>query len=294
MNQSVAKLKDIHECFKDAANRLPSYKNMLPFFEMLYTIQEAGISGAQPRGMEEKLSSLPVQNGSRTPLIGRENFSTDPDSAVKILRTICENASLQGPKIEHAAAVLTTCIDKNEPAIQNGFKSLLLEDRASLQVLKKELDIDEDVLIFFLYHSIWPSLARQVQADETQKRLNPDWKYPVCPICGGSAHIAYLSETGKRHLVCGFCRHEWPVKRILCPYCETENPESISYIFSEDEKEYRIYTCTECHRYIKTVDTREFSRSFYAPLESLVTLHLDIHAESLGFQGSENNHLFGG
>ncbi len=291
---SVSRLKEISESFRDAAERLPAYQEMLPFFEVLYEIQESDTSSPLPHGIEDQLSAVSKQNGTVKPLIGRKNFANDPESSEKLMRIICETASSQGSNVAPAASKLSTSIQNNDPFIKPAFAWYLGEDDASLQLLSQKLGLDKNVLIFFLYHSIWPSLARQVQYLKAHDRINPKWAHPFCPICGSSPNLAYFSETGKRHLVCGFCRYEWPVQRILCPYCENDDPESITYIFSEEEKAYRIYTCAQCRRYIKTVDTRQLSRSFYAPLESLVTLHLDLQAESRGFKGNEVLHLFGG
>ncbi len=291
---SVSRLKEISESFQDAANRLPAYRKMLPFFEVLYEIQESDTSSPLPRGLVEQLSSVPNQNGAGKPLIGRKNFANDPASSEKLLRIICEAASSQGSKIADAASILNTSMQNDDPSLQLAFEWYLREDDASIDRLSQELGLDKNVLDFFLYHSVWPSLARQVQYLKAQDRINPKWTHPFCPVCGSSPNLAYFSETGKRHLACGFCRYEWPVQRILCPYCENDDPESITYSFSEEEKAYRIYTCAQCRHYIKTVDTRQLSRKFYAPLESLVTLHLDLQAEAMGFKGNDDLHLFGG
>ncbi len=293
-NQAVAKLKEIHECFQDAAEQLPAYQEMLRFFEVLYEIQESDTTSPLPHDLEQRLSSVPRQNGSSKPLIGRKNFTNDPAATGKLLHIICKAASSQGSEIAHAASVLNASLQNDAPSIQVAFAWYLREDDASLRLLSQELGMDKKILIFFLYHSIWPSLARQVRYLQAHDRINPMWSSPSCPVCGSSPNLAYFSETGKRHLVCGFCRYEWSVQRILCPYCENDDPESISYIYSEQEKAYRIYTCTQCKRYIKTVDKRQLSRKFYAPLESLVTLHLDLQAESMGFKGNDDLHLFGG
>jgi formate dehydrogenase maturation protein FdhE len=57
----------------------------------------------------------------------------------------------------------------------------------------------------------------------------------------------------------------------------------MEYFFSDSEKEYRVYTCKNCKGYLKSVDLRELARPFYAPLEALLTTHLDLKAQQIGF-----------
>jgi FdhE protein len=44
--------------------------------------------------------------------------------------------------------------------------------------------------------------------------------------------------------------------------------------------------CDTCRRYLKTVDTRTADRSIYPPLEALTTLHLDMKAKDMGYEGT--------
>ena len=85
-------------------------------------------------------------------------------------------------------------------------------------------------------------------------------------------------------LLCGFCQHQWAVPRIFCPACEARDTGTFNYFFSDEEPEYRVYTCESCRFYLKTVDLRRLARPFYPPAETLLTLHLDIQAQEQGFQ----------
>ncbi len=294
MNPAVSKLKKIHDCFQKAAKSQPAYQKMLPFFENLYELQESAIAVTHPKSLDGPLAAPEPQKEHGAPLIDRKDFSIDTESAIRLLGDICQTARNEGPKMSHAADILTACIENDDPIILHGFDRFLSNDGDSLQALCQELGIDQPMLTFLVYHSIWPSLASHVEHFEKHNCIDPQWSHPHCPICGSAPNLAYLSENGKRFLVCGFCRHDWPVQRIICPYCRNDSPESISYFYSEEEKAYRVYTCAQCQKYIKTVDTRELSRQFYAPLESLMTLHLDLQAESNGYRGGEDRHLFGG
>jgi FdhE protein len=84
------------------------------------------------------------------------------------------------------------------------------------------------------------------------------WKKGYCPICGDSPSMAKLSKPkGKRSLYCSRCETEWPYSRLGCPYCGNKDADKISFLTADGYKEYRLYVCEKCKKYIKTVDERE-------------------------------------
>ncbi len=93
-----------------------------------------------------------------------------------------------------------------------------------------------------------------------------------------------LGGEGARFRVCGFCWHQWPLKRIECSFCGNSDGKTLFYFFNEQEKEYRVDCCDACKKYLKTVDNRKIDRIFYPPLEQVATLHLDIMARERGFE----------
>jgi len=95
--------------------------------------------------------------------------------------------------------------------------------------------------------------------------------------------MAFLDKDGKRHLKCCFCSHEWLVKRMGCVFCENNDKDYQHYFFNNEEKEYRVNLCDNCHNYIKMVDLRQIERAFYPKLEQIATLHLDMQAKEKGY-----------
>ncbi len=294
MNPSSALLKEIHECFKDAADRQPSYREMLPFFENVFEMQEAAVPNTFPEGLNQIGSAQRSRNGAQGPLLDRRKISIDMASALRLLKTICAAAETAGSKLAGTAAALEDCLEKDEKLLERGLDCLKAGNIGAFEIFSDELGLDTTVFAFFLYHSIWPSLAKYVDHFRKNDAISAEGESRSCPVCGSSPNLAYLSENGKRHLVCGFCRCEWPAKRILCPHCGNDQADTLTYFYNEEENAYRVYTCDKCKQYVKTVDTRQLSRSFYPPLESLITLHLDLQAESMGYKRSEDSKLFGG
>jgi FdhE protein len=72
--------------------------------------------------------------------------------------------------------------------------------------------------------------------------------------------------------------------RLGCLFCDNSDQELMEYLYTEEEKGYRIDVCKKCKKYIKTVDTREISHAIVPPLDDIATMHLDIIAEEEGYK----------
>lgn len=282
-------LEHIHQSFQAAAQSLPAYAHILPFFETLFTLQEAGVAVASPdpAPMPPDMPEKGIEN--RLPLLDRARIPYDEAAAISLLLAICREAAAATPQLAEGAAALLSDLEKKNGAVQRGLRLFMGADHQGVDALSAELNMDTSILRFFLYHCTWPSVARQIDwlidsisMDEIQ------WDLGSCPVCGCPPELAFLAENGQRRLVCGFCRHQWPFQRIHCPYCGNQDSHSVIFFFSDPEPAYRVYTCKVCKMYIKTVDTRRLSRPFYPPLEGILTAHLDLKTRGLGFKAQNS------
>jgi FdhE protein len=122
------------------------------------------------------------------------------------------------------------------------------------------------------------------EASEVVKDLPPG--QASCPICGSQPVIAVLHKPdGDRALLCGGCLTEWPVHRVGCPFCGSKETEGFTYHIDKDPA-YRLYTCSACGRYLKTVDERQAKDVFPLPIEHTLTLGMDLAAIEQGFLAS--------
>ncbi|MEJ2659906.1 MAG: formate dehydrogenase accessory protein FdhE [Desulfobacteraceae bacterium] len=274
-------LEHIHQSFQAAAKSLPAYAHILPFFETLFTLQEAAVARASPD--PAPMGTKGIKSG--LPLLDRAHIPYDEAAAVNLLLAICREADTATYQLAEGAAALLYDLGNKGGAVQRGLRLFMGADHQGLHALSAELNMDASILHFFLYHGTWPSVARQVGwILDSDALVDIQWDQGSCPVCGSAPDLAYLAENGGRRLVCGFCRHQWPLRRICCPYCGNQDSHSVIFFFSDPEPAYRIYTCKVCKRYIKTVDTRRLARPFYPPLEGIVTAHLDLKTRGLGFR----------
>ncbi|MEW6033320.1 MAG: formate dehydrogenase accessory protein FdhE [Chloroflexota bacterium] len=101
------------------------------------------------------------------------------------------------------------------------------------------------------------------------------WRRNYCPVCGGRADFAFLEkEVGNRWLVCSRCDGQWLFLRLKCPFCENQDPKSLSY-FTDDSQRYRLYVCDVCRNYVKAIDLRQTEGLSNIPAERILTADLD-------------------
>jgi FdhE protein len=278
-------LEHIHKSFQAAGESLPAYGHILPFFETLFTLQEAGVAvtAPDPVPMPPGLQTVGIE--SRLPLLDRARIPYDEAAAMDLLLAISREAAAATPQLAAGATAIKSGLDNKNGAIQRGLRLFMGADFPEIRTLSAELDMDESILSFFLYHSTWPSVARQVAWIRDSHAMDGiHWDQGSCPVCSSSPDLAFLAENGGRWLACEFCRHQWSFNRIRCPFCGSQDSHGVVYFFSDAEPAYRVHTCDACKMYIKTVDTRRLARPFYAPLEGIVTAHLDMKVRGLGFQ----------
>ncbi len=280
---SYSSLKQIQQSFEKAVAAYPAYQHILPFFESVYTLQEASLNHTQvaPASISTRFLKEGLEKGA--PMMDRQHAEIDVSAGLALLKSLLEVAAKAGDKQAKGAANVTKCLDNDPYAVKRGFHMVMAGDNKGLSQLSSQLEIDEAVFVFFLYNSIWPSVAVHARQLTGQHFVNGNWTRGYCPVCGSLPSLSFLNDTGQRHFVCEFCRHEWAVKRNLCPNCGPEI-KSVDYFYSNDEKAFRTYTCESCKTYMKTIDTRALSRPFFPPLENIITLHLDLKAGELGYK----------
>ena len=125
-------------------------------------------------------------------------------------------------------------------------------------------------------------LACHVMRRVVRSRIVENGNRSECPTCGATAALAVLvEETGgrRRILVCPCCHTKWNFKRVGCPYCGDESPQSILEV--EGDKDHRIDACNQCRGYIKTF-TGSGDMSLF--LADWPTLHLDMLARERGYE----------
>ncbi len=261
----------------------PVYADILGFYGRLFEAQEESKSRLRIEPLQIPDDVLAVKAQEKFPLIEIKDFAYDQVESANLFVTIGKLATEASPKLAASASILLKAVDTNlEP--QSLFSALLNGNEALFENISGELEIEKQVLGFITYNSLKPCLCTGAVQLSAYLSKNEPWLKGYCPICGSAPIISILEGEGARSLICSFCWHSWSVKRVYCPFCDNSDNKDLHYFFSEEEKDLRVDLCDKCHKYLKTLDTREADRLIYPPLEQVSTLHLDIKAQEDGFE----------
>lgn len=272
--------EDVKRATADILAVRPAYAELIEFYGDIFAAQEE----ARPRVRIEPFLLPPdlvrIKRKDQFPLIQVEEMRFDLEVCQALFGELCRIAVDRRTKLAESAGILL----KHSAGILPLFQSLLDGNEANIKEAAAAFGSTAEALSFFLHHSLRPSLCRCAQ--ELAGFLSDDlvWEKGYCPICGSPPVLARLDADGQRFLFCSFCWHRWPARRAVCPFCDNSDPGRLSYLYSEEEKEYRLDLCDACRKYVKTVDSRNLARTSYPPLEQIVSLHLDIKAGEAGYK----------
>jgi FdhE protein len=273
----------VNKAIETVIKNNPVYKDMLGFYGRLFVAQEESRSRLRIEPLQIPDDVLSVKTQEKFPLIELKDFAYDEDESARLFTAICNLAKEANPKLAASAAVLLNAVD-TDLRPENLFSALLNGNEAIFENITEKLEIEKPILGLITYHSLRPSLCTgAIQLSAYLKKDEP-WLKGYCPICGSTPILSILEGEGARSLICSFCWHQWSVKRIYCPFCDSSDNKNLHYLFSEEEKDLRVDLCDNCNKYIKTLDTRQTDRIIYPPLEQVSTLHLDLKAQEEGFE----------
>jgi FdhE protein len=182
---------------------------------------------------------------------------------------------------EPSAAVAPGGIASDRPLLEQACEDWYQgRPLSSLAALKS---VSEELLTATVQAALFPFLVAHAEA--LSGLVNHGvWRRKACPVCGGRPDFAFLDkERGGRWLLCSRCDTEWLFQRMQCPYCDSQSQKSLSY-FTNHQGLYRLYTCSECNRYIKAIDLRKASAEVLLPLERFLTAGIDRQALDAGYK----------
>jgi FdhE protein len=258
----------------------PELKEILDFWLAVFKAQRQVKMSFQPdlSGIDKDICRK--RNLEGLPFLKPEDIKIDQALFNSLFEDICQIIRKQKKEILPAALKGFSSDNKCAFLLRG-----IMEDGTSLEKLASELKIDSGLFYFLAIQVLSPFLESYACKLKDDIDLS-SWTKGTCPVCGKEPVIAKLEKgTGSRWLFCSFCHSEWLFKRLLCPFCENDDQESLRYFYVENEEAYRVDVCDKCKRYTKTVDTRKIDREINLFVEDLATLSLDIIAEKEGFCG---------
>ena len=259
---------------------------MLDFYQKVKEAQQSAKTSLKikPIKLKKEWKELLAKEGFS--LIQKEDFPLDIETSTKLFATLCQIGKDSNPHMAEQVIKIEETINKKRMDLKELFKKGIKEQK--IEKVADELELNKVVLSFLIQSSIKPSL--EGGREQLESEFNPEtWLKGYCPLCGSLPSLSLLKEeVGKRYLFCSYCGYQWRIDRLLCPFCNNKDQESLQYFYGEGEQTHRIDICEKCHQYIKTIDLRTLGESD-PPLEDLATLHLDILASQKGYQRPVSN-----
>jgi FdhE protein len=262
----------------------PDYGLLLDLYKKIFIEQENSKNFIHMADYPIPEEVLSVKLKEKFPLVDISQFIIDKESAGKLFSKICEILKDADNGISESIKRIFDMVDSKTLELENIFSVFLREDDSFFKTLENDFNIDRKILSFVIYNCIKPSLAIFSEMISNYLDKEIEWDRGYCPVCGSMAELSVFEDNGKRSLLCGFCGHKWPTKRVHCSYCENSDHETLHYFEIEDEEEYRVDVCDRCNKYIKTVDIKKTSRPVYLPLESISTPYIDIKLKEMGYK----------
>jgi FdhE protein len=275
------KLEKFRERIQQIKKKRPGYEKILDFYQSVKEAQEKVKASLKIDSIQLRKEWKKLLSKEGFSLIQKDDFPLDLESSVKLFETLCQIGKEANPHMAEQAKKIKEAIDNKRIDMKKLLKKGVMEQR--IEQVSDELVLDKKVFLFLLQSSIRPSIEAGVE--QLRGELDPEtWLKGYCPICGSLPSLSLLKEVvGKRYLLCSYCGYQWRMDRIVCPFCDNRDQESLHYFCGEGEETHRIDLCDKCHQYIKTTDYRNLQESDPV-LEDLSTLHLDLLASQKGYK----------
>lgn len=262
------------------ALREGSLPSIIVAYERLLRLQmEARGSISAPQLVLTKEAAF-SQLGQGRPLLKFDDLPLDWSLVGSLFRG-CAGILVEHTSQEPTAATALEQIASDRPTLEQAARDWY--QGQPLSSVAAEKGISDELLAATIQAALYPFLITYAEAlsDVVNQGV---WRRRICPICGGKPDFAFLDkERGGRWLLCSRCDTEWLFQRMQCPYCSTQNQKALSY-FTNDQGLYRLYTCEECHCYIKAIDLRKTQAEALLPLERVLTADLDRQAVGAGYK----------
>lgn len=211
------------------------------------------------------------------PLLRADEFVLDRDLFAQLYKTLCDITARFRPA--EADALVELCTLATDPAHLEQFARDYLANTGHASSHSSSVS---PLLTFLLNQTLHPFLS--AWRHKTKDLVNvSQWYRAWCPFCGGTPDFAALEkESGARRLLCSRCDGEWLFQRTTCPFCGTDAAGTWGYFPGNGA--YRLYTCENCKRYLKTLDRRDLVRETLLPAERILTIGMDVAARQAGYQ----------
>jgi len=274
-------METLRKRIQQIKKKRPGYKAMLDFYQRVREEQERVRVPLtiEPIHLKGEWKALLEKEGF--PLLEQKDFPIDIEASLSLFKSLCQIGKEANPHMAEEVRKIEEGMSEKKMDLNTLFEEGGNERK--IEGVANELGLDKKILLFFIHSSVKPSM--EAGAEKLSHEIETEtWMRGFCPVCGSLPSLSLLREdVGKRFLLCSHCGYQWRIDRMICPFCNNRDHESLQFFYAEEEKTHRIDLCDKCHQYIKTIDLRILGETDPS-LEDLATLHLDITASKRGYK----------
>jgi FdhE protein len=273
--------EEIAAAFERARAKQPTLTELLDFYERVLKAQYGAEAHPKPTPTSEAL--LRERSSRGQPIVPREQFPVDLDSAGPLFLNLCRLAKDRGSSVRVAVQEIETAVRSRALDLDDLLRGTVAEEGYPFAIAD-QAGLDPELLHTLAEASVRPSV--QASARSLAPFVDHDrWGRATCPVCGSAPGFAELRGqelAASRYLHCGFCGWAWSVRRLACPFCENTDHKRLQTLIVENYPQVKLEVCEICRRYLKLVDSKEFI-GLVPEVEVLTTPHLDLAAMERGY-----------
>mgnify|MGYP000625110617 CR=1 FL=1 len=268
----------VREKLKTLIARNPAYKEMCEFVGgLLLKTMGPGLMGVS-LDIESQVDDAKLAQGK--PLLDRAALELDWTRVWNLAERLAREVD-QRPKGAGTARVMAN-LRAGARGDAGLLRAVLNSDYQALEQAAKEQGSQMQAVGLVMRLALRPQMLSAAKAARGQSDIK-GWSFGHCPVCGSAPGLAQLDgPDGQRALHCALCETTWPYTRLKCPFCEKQEPGSISYVKAENEEGLQAELCAGCGQYIKTLDLRQVAGPIIMPLDDAASWHLDLIAQRHG------------
>jgi FdhE protein len=152
-----------------------------------------------------------------------------------------------------------------------------------IAVWAETLTVRREVIDFLLAAVAKPVLEKRRRAIDEWLQAS-GWDKGYCPCCGAFPSIAVIHEKiPQRWLHCSQCGQDWRFNRVVCPSCSHEGQQEMPYFFVEGREQETAFICTQCKRYLITMNHISDMEKHDPDVLAMGMTHLDLLMQQKGF-----------
>lgn len=269
---------DVKRFIKNKPHAAPLFKAFAPVIRLKCHLLGSNLL---QESFYEELDFLQLQAG--LPLlhghIPHVEQKTLKEAAMSVLSAIRQGFPESGNEVDMISKYLL-----NNPIDSTALFSPISVPSLPLEPAGSEAAAVSAPVIKLFSELLCKTILADLEYGVSRQLSDTQWTKGYCPVCGSLPLLSISTEKGQPRLYCGMCGHEWRFSWAKCPACEHESPEEAFYFFVEGDKDEKVFTCHNCHKYLLSIREYEGSCKVVPELLAMSMAHLDIIAQEKGFK----------